>query len=97
MKVDLDQVILGFDDKPLKVEGKELKLGEIMVKALATNIEGDNQLPADKMLARWKLAMSAHAGGSQELSPEQITEIRARLPKMFILEVAGRACALLEG
>lgn len=110
MKVNLDQKLLDFEgdemdtDVPVRdAEGKPTAkmcpwdLRTAVVGALAASLEEDKGMSADKAVTRWKLAMRLHDGGEQELSPEEATEIRNRLPKCYVIIVAGQACEMLKG
>lgn len=103
MKVNLDQQLKDFDGDPIEVEnvkeGKEKywTLKKAVVSALAQSLEADKNMAPDKAVARWKLAMRLHGGGEQELTPEELVEIRERLPKCYTVLISGQACELLKG
>lgn len=97
MKVNMDVVLKGLDGKPLRQEDKDMTLGMACVMALSTPLEEDKKLGADKVVARWKLTVALHGGGEHDLSPEQLSELRGRLPQVLTLIAAGQCCELLSG
>lgn len=98
MKVDFNQVLKDFEGDPLKNDkNKEWTLKTAAVSALATALEEDKGMTADKAVARYKLALRLQEGGEQELSPEEATEIRNRLAKCYSILISGQACEMLKG
>ena len=96
MKVDLDQKLKNFDGSVVKNGETELDLKTVVVASLGTPLEDDKGLSADKAVSRWKLAVKLYSGGEQEITPEEATEIRNRIPKCYAVMVAGQACEMLK-
>lgn len=96
MKVDLSQVLKNFDNKTVFHEGKDLDLKTVVVASLSQPLDDDKGMTADKAIARWKLAMRLYEGGEQEITPEEATEIRNRIPKCYAVMIAGQACEMLK-
>ena len=98
MKVNLDQALVDFEGDPIKDnKDQDWTLKQAVVNALSTPLEDDKNMTADKAVSRWKLALRLHDGGEQELSPEEATEIRNRLPKCYAVMISGQACEMLKG
>lgn len=101
MKVDLTQPINDLDGKAMKEGDKDekgLTLGRICVIALSTPIDEDRGINADTVVKRWKLAIELHNKESAELTAEQMTELRNRIPKVILSPIAaGQACEMLKG
>lgn len=98
MQVNLDKVLVDFEGDPIKTEtGEPWTLKKIVVSALSAPLESDKNLSPDTVIKRWKLAMRLHGGGEQELSPEEATEIRDRMAKLYAIVLSGQACEMLKG
>lgn len=98
MKVNLSQQIKNLDGETIKTDDKDLTLGRVCVQALTTPLEADSKLAGEKVAARWKLIQRLHGGnGDTELTPEEVAEIRNRLPQTFTVIVAGQAYEMLNG
>lgn len=97
MKIDTQKVLQQMNGKPVKEGDGELRLGRACSQALASALEGDEKMSADKVLARWKLAQALYsAEGEHEITPEQATEIRGRAGRVFQLVVAGQIIEALQ-
>lgn len=103
MKVNLDQPLVDFDGKPIREgnrnePGDEFSLKKVITAALSTPLDEDKGMSTDKVVARWKLACRVHGGGEQELTAEELVEIKGRLPKVYPSAlIAGQACEMLKG
>lgn len=98
MKVNMNQKLLDLDGDPIADDkDTDWTLSKAVVNSLMTPLEDDKGLSPEKAIARWKLAMRLHDGGEQELSPEEATEIRNRLPKCYAVLLSGQACEMLKG
>lgn len=96
MKVNLDQLILDLEGKPIKDGEKLITLRTGVVLALSTPLEEDRNLGADETVKRWKLCVALYVGGEQEITPEDAALIRARLPKVWTVIPAGQAIEMLR-
>ena len=76
---------------------EEWTLRKAVVNAISNPLDEDKGITTDKAIMRWKLAVRLHCGGEQELTPEEATEIRNRLPKCFGIILSGQACEMLKG
>jgi hypothetical protein len=98
VKLDLKQEMKDLDGKPILHEEKPMTLGRVCVIVLQTPIDEDRGISSEKVVARWKLCLQLHGTDEADLTAEQMTEIRNRIPKViFTLAVAAQACDLLKG
>lgn len=98
MKLNLDSTFNALNGKPVSDGDGDAKLGTICARALATPLERDKgDSKPESVMRRWHLAMRLQAGGEAELSPEEVTEVRARVAEVFALEVAGPVLDMLNG
>lgn len=96
--MNVAQDVVGFDGKPIKQDGAPLKIRTVLLRALGSALPGDEQLPVEKVMERYALAMKVQSGeGVVKFSPEELVELRARVAKVWALEVAGAVIKLLEG
>ena len=91
------QEIYGFEGKPLNMENGPLSLRTALLRALGSNLQGDTDLPVEKVMSRYALAMRISSEENVTLTPEEVAELRARVAKVWALEVAGGALKLLNG
>ena len=103
MKVNMSQILRNLDGSNARLagadgqEGKDATLGLICSIALTAPHEDDKktQKPEDAV-HRWKLSLACYGEGEVDLKPEDITLIRARLPKIFPVLLSGQACDMLS-
>lgn len=96
MKLNLNQPIIGLDGV-IKEGDKDLTLKTVVVRALATPLDSDKSIGAEKVAARWALAIKLNMGGEVEVTPEQCAELKARVAEVFVLNVSGPAMVMLNG
>jgi hypothetical protein len=95
-KIKTDTPLKLLDGQPLNGEdGRAMTLKAVCVNALLASFDEDRNMLPEKALARWKLAVRLHAGGDVEVTPEELTEIRARVPKQYTVLVSGQALEML--
>jgi len=96
-KINLDQVLVDLKGGDIMEDKEPLTLAKVCSGALSVPIEEDKNLDPGKAIGRWRLAVRLHAGGEQELSPEEVTQLRARLPKIYLSAIiSGQAASMLE-
>lgn len=103
MKVNMSQVLKNLDGTEAKLAGgpeeesKLATLGLVCSIALTAPTEKDKKVSpkADEVVHRWQLSLACYGGGEVDLKPEDITLIRARLPEVFPVMIAGQACEIL--
>jgi hypothetical protein len=91
----MSKVLIDFDGKDMKQSEKPLTLGIACATALGNALQGDDLKP-EETVARWHLSVRLYGGGDQEMSPEQLTMVRARLAKVYPILIAGQAIEMLE-
>lgn len=96
MNVDMDRVLVDFEGKPIKQSDKDMTLGLACAGALGNPLDEDTKAGPEKAVARWKLALRCYSGGVVELTPEEASEIRARLAKVYTTIICGQAASMLE-
>ena len=94
MKRDLDQKMYDLDGKEF---GDKATLKVLCFGAIATPIQGDDQIPMDKKLKQYVLLQKIHAGGEVDLTAEDIALIKERGAKHFSIIAFGRMVDMLEG
>jgi len=98
MKVNMDQMMVDFDGDPIKDEKDQpWQLKKLLVSSLCAQLEIDKNVSADAAVKRWKFANRLHDGGEQELTPEEASELRDRLPRCYAVILSGQACEMLKG
>lgn len=92
MKIDLNQTFKHVDD------ADKLTLGLVSFQAL--NAQSPNQrepLDLDTSMKRGALAIKVVAGGTMELSVDELFMIRHQLPLAWSPIIVAQAAAMLEG
>ena len=64
--------------------------------AMSAQLPQDTQLPAEKRLAQYRLLQRVVAGGEQEVTAEEISELKDRVAKTMSLVVFGAVVDILE-
>lgn len=93
--INMSQVLKDFDGKDMKQSEKPLTLGITCATALGNVLQGDDLRP-EETVERWHLSVRLYGGGDQEMSPEQLTMVRARLAKVYPVLIAGQSVSMLE-
>ncbi len=96
MKIDVTQEILGLDGKVRQQNGKPMTLRLICCEVLQAGFPDEPNLSGGDKLRRWKLATRIYNDKNPELSPEEVTELRALVAKAYISGVVGPAWELLD-
>lgn len=112
MKFDFDQVITDLDGTPIRIPSSmepdkatgELPMDTMTLKRVCTTaltqaLEGDDkETTADGMLERDILARRIHAGGEQDLTPNEQVLLQARIFKRWkvVPLLASGALAILN-
>lgn len=97
MKFDMSATFNSLNGQPVKDGAADAKLGVIAARALATPLERDKALAPESVVKRWNFALRLQKCEEVELTPEELTEVRARIAEVFALEVSGPALVLLGG
>lgn len=96
MKVDFSTKLLDLEGEPLKDEnGKEVTLKSIAQMALLANYRDETDLPADKKVQRFSIAMKLQ-NGADEIPVEDIAEIKRLIGKSMGPIIVGRVFELLK-
>lgn len=96
--IDMDKEILNIDGTPIPLEDNPsgtFTVGQALIKALMGYYE-DEKIDGDKKLDRYFLALQIKKGGIQELSPEQITELKTLVDKTFLSLVVAQVWLVLD-
>lgn len=96
--INLDKVINDLEDKPIPLENDSdnfFTIGKACINALMHPYENEN-IDGDKKLDRYLLAMQLKKGGVQDLSPEQITELKTLVGKFYTPLVVGQVLLALD-
>ena len=94
MKRDLDVIMTDLDGKEF---GDKATLKMVCFGAVATPMQGDEQIPLDKKMRQYGLLQKINAGGEVDLQAEDIALIKERASKLYPILVFGRMADLLEG
>lgn len=97
MKFDMSTTFNALNGQPVKDGETNAKLGVIAARALATPLERDKALSPETVVKRWNLALRLQKCEECELTPEELSDVRARVAEVFALEVAGPVLTLLGG
>jgi hypothetical protein len=97
MQMQVNSNVIGFDDKPLEIEGQQIKIGQIIIEAL---LASKLKSPVEKK-AIWqtiKLVDSAIKNDAAITIPSQetLTNITDHIWEHFPLIVAGSAIDSIE-
>ena len=93
MKLDFNTLLL--DPKGEEFSDKAT-VGVAVYSAFMQPLPGDAQLPADKRLAQYRLLQKIGAGGEQEITVEEASEIKDRCAKILPLAAFGAVADILE-
>ena len=94
MKVNLTAVLK--DDKGIEVEDGSLKT--LLVNALFSNLKGDETLDGKKKYEMYTLSKKiSEAEEEVELSAEEITLLKDRVGKAYVVLFMGQIWDMLEG
>lgn len=96
MKVDFSTAILDLTGKPLVENENPITLGSISCTALTALAPDESQLAAATKVSRFRLALIASTGGEQDITPEQLVELKDLVGKLFAPLVVGRVYEILE-
>lgn len=96
MKFNLDTPIKNLAGEHIGSGAEAITLKTVCVRSLTTLLDEDKNITVERAEKRYALAMNLQAGGEIDLTAEQITELRNRIAKVFMLEVAGAALGLLK-
>lgn len=100
MKINLRQVVLGYDDKPLTKGDKdnleEVTYFDVFTTALAASFPNET-LTAEKKNEIYQLTMKLYKEKEPNLTVNQLTLIKERVDKAYHALVYGRVCDLIDG
>lgn len=92
MKINVTQPILGYDDKPIQNEGKDLTIRTVLLTALNAPIPGS----AEDKLRYFDLSMRIYKEDILDISLEDIVHIKTQVAKSFTPIVCGRLFFLFD-
>lgn len=98
MKIDFSKPILDLDDRPVPDEVGEgvLTLAKCAERALTFPHQKDQELPGDKKVGRAVLAQLIHKNPVQDLTAEQVAEVKDLINRMYSAIVVMRAYEILD-
>lgn len=97
MKINLNKKMADLDGKDVKQDEKPVTLKTVCLGALMSSVPGDEQLTVADVEKRYDLMLRLNKGGQQEFTPEEVSMIKARIPKFWALLISGQACQMLNG
>lgn len=100
MRIDFSTVMCDIKGNPIKESteenAKDVTLSTISCTALLNSYPDEQNLPVVDKLRRYKLASKASDGGEQELSIEEVAELKKIIGKAFPPLMVGRAYEILD-
>ena len=98
MKVDFSAVLLQLNGKDAikDIDTKDCTLGGVACGALLAPFPDEANLDPKEKVRRFKLAMKASDGGEQELSVEDVGELKTLIGKAYPPLIVGRAFEILD-
>lgn len=97
MKVNFDSIINDLSGKPVMQGKKSLDLRELAINSLMAVLDDERHLNGEEKMARFTLAMKVKDGGEQELTPEDVSKLKALIGKCYGALAVGRAYEILNG
>lgn len=86
MKIDFSQQIM-VGDEPVTIDGKPTTFGQVCRMALNAPVppshNHDRPIDVETMVKKGKLAIEVAKAATMEISPEDVSMIRACLPNQF--------------
>jgi hypothetical protein len=100
-KVDDAGKLVFANSEPIVLEpAKDLTLRAVCVGAIGTTQEGDDKMSGEDKVKLYQLAdrivKACKAGEPAEVSPEEITKLKARIARQYTVFAVGAAFALLD-
>lgn len=96
MKLDFSKPIRDLKNEPIVENGAAVTLGSVACKVLEMLMPDEQNLPSDKKVKRFELALIAAQGNEQEVTPQQFTEIHELIGKAYPPLVVGRAYEIMD-
>lgn len=96
MRIDFSVVLKNLVGDPLKEDGKDFTLAMASCTALMQPAMDEPNIPADAKVRRFKLATVIVHGGEQDLTIEEVAELKRLIGKIFGPLVVGRAFEILD-
>ena len=96
MKVDFSAKLLDIKGEEIKDGNDVLTLGAASCTALLATFPGEQDLDGASKVKRFRLAEKAVKGSIQELTIEDVAELKRLLGKAFGPLVVGRAYDIIE-
>ncbi len=97
MKVNFDTVLVDLRGSPIKDSGSEdLTLSAVCCTVLLSPYPDEQNLGGKDKVRRYKLALKVSEGGEQEVSAEDISDLKALIAKGYAPLVVGRAYEILD-
>lgn len=97
MKIDFDSTINDLNGKPVMQGEKPLDLRDLAVNSLMAVLDDERHLNGDEKMARFTLAMKVKDGGEVDLTPEEVSKLKALIGKCYSALAVGRAYEILNG
>lgn len=96
MRIDFSTPIRDLKGEVIKDGNKDFTIGAVSCTALLNPYEDEKNIGADDKVRRFQIALKATAGGEQELSVEEVAELKKLIGKFFAPLVVGRAFEILD-
>lgn len=96
MKVNFDAVMKDLKGEPIKDGQEDFKLGSACCNALLAPYPDEQNLDSKDKVRRYKLALKVTAGGEQDLSVEEVADLKKLVGKAFPPLIVGRAFEVLD-
>lgn len=99
MKINFDSAITNLDGfSPARDDkGAAITLQAVALTALMAMLPEDQNMQGDEKASRFRLALRIHAGGEQDMAPEDATTLKRLIGRCYGPLVVGRAYELLNG
>lgn len=98
MKINFDAKILDLNSKEIVDQNnKSTTLGTVASQALMAAFPDETNLEASEKVKRFKLSLKVVKGGSQDISVDDVSELKKLIGKAYGPLVVGRAYDLIEG
>lgn len=97
MQIDFSTPILDLKGNTIKDGENDFLLSTVACNALLQPYQDEQNLNATEKLRRYKIATKVSDGGVQDLSVEDVAELKKLIGKGFPPLVVGRSFDILEG
>ncbi len=97
MRINFDTVLLDLKGNPIKDGGNDdLTLSAACCASLLTGYPDEQGLSAKDKMRRYRVAQKISQGGEQDLSVEEIADVKMLISKFYAPMVVGPAYDILD-